>query len=52
LVFENDDEQIKRLLRNSRQFNGVFSSDTLSASTFYSVKNVLKLQYIRRLYTS
>ena len=39
LVFENDDEQIKRLLRNSRQFNGVFSSDTLSASTRLLVCN-------------
>jgi len=27
-----DGEQIKRLLRNSRQFDGVFSSDTLPAS--------------------
>ena len=27
-----DGEQIKRLLRNTRQFDGVFSSDTLPAS--------------------
>jgi len=39
-VFENDGEQIKRLLRNSRQFDGVFSSDTLSASPRLLVCNL------------